>query len=70
MENWNNMKNTSKGIKNIIISNNFLSDISRTLSVAGVTTSNSFDIANNFNNYFTSIGKKQRKSSLLLLALF
>ena len=64
------MKNTSKGIKNIIISNNFLSDISRTLSVTGVTTSNSFDIATNFNNCFTSIGKKQRKSSLLLLTLF
>ena len=57
-DNWNNMNNTFKGIKNIINLNNFLSDVPRTISVNDVTTSNPCDIANTFSNYFTSITQK------------
>ena len=51
-----------EGDKNIITLNNLLSDIPRTLSVNDVTISNPFDIANNFNNYFTSIAKKTKEN--------
>ena len=54
------MKNTWKGIKNIITLNNLSSDVPRTVSV-NVTISNPCDIANTFNNYFTSIAKKTHK---------
>ena len=57
-DNWNNMNNTFKGIKNIINLNNFLSDVPRTISVNDATTSNPCDIANTFSNYFTSITQK------------
>ena len=60
-DNWNNMKNTWKGI------NNFLSEVRRTFSVNDITTSNPCDIANTFNNYFTSIAKKQMKTSNTLI---
>ena len=42
------MKNTWKGIKNIITLNNLSSDVPRTLSVNDVTVSDPCDIANNF----------------------
>ena len=60
-DNWNNMKNTWKGI------NNFLSEVRRTFSINDITTSNPCDIANTFNNYFTSIAKKQMKISNTLI---
>ena len=60
-DNCNNMKNTWKGIKNIITLNNFSSDVPRTLPVIDVTTSNPCDIANTFNNYFISIAKKSKE---------
>ena len=66
-DNWNNLKNTWNGIKNIITLNNLSSDVPRTLSVNDVTTSNPCDTANTFNNYFTSIDKKQRKTSSTLI---
>ena len=56
------MKNTFKWIKNIIDWNNFLSDVPRTISVNDVTTSNHCDIANTFNNYFTSIAQKTKEN--------
>ena len=59
-DNWNNMKNTWKGIKNIITLNNLSSDIPITLSVNDVTISDPCDIANTFNNYFSSIAKKTK----------
>ena len=59
-DNWNDMENTRKGIKIEINLNNSSSDVPRTLSFNDVTTSNPCDIANTFNNYFTSIAKKQR----------
>ena len=55
-----------EGDKNIINLNNLLSDIPRTLSVNDVTISNPFDIANTFNNYFTSIAKKNKGKHQLL----
>ena len=59
-DNWNNMKNTWKGRKNIITLNNLSSDVPRTLSVNDVTISDSCDIGNTFNNYFSSIAKKNK----------
>ena len=59
-DNWNNMKNTWKGITNIMTLNYFSCEVHRTLSVNDVTTSNPCDIANTFNNYFTSIAKKNK----------
>ena len=52
------MKNTWKGIKNIITLNNLSSDVPRTLSV-NVTICDPCDIANIF-NYFSSIAKKTK----------
>ena len=55
------MKNTWKGIKNMITLKNHSSDFPRTLSVNDVTISNPCDIANAFNDYFTSVAKKKKK---------
>ena len=57
---WNNMKNTWKGMKNIITLNDLSSDVPRTLSVNDVN--NPCDIANTFNNYFTSIVRKTKEN--------
>ena len=54
------MKNTSKGIKNVITLSNVSSDVTRTLSVNDVTIRDPCDIANTFNNYFSSISKKTK----------
>ena len=54
------MKNTWKEIKNIITLNNLSSDVPRILSVNDVTIGNLCDIANTFNNYFSSIAKKNK----------
>ena len=59
-DNWNNMKNTWKGIKNVITLSNLSSDVARTLSVNDVTIRDPCDIANTFNNYFSSISKKTK----------
>ena len=56
------MKNTWKGIKNLITLNNLSSDVPRALCVNDVTISNPCDIANTFNNYFTSIAKKAKEN--------
>ena len=53
------MKNSWKGIKNIITLSNLLSDVSRTFSV-NVTITDPCDIANTFNNYFSSIATKTK----------
>ena len=59
---WNNIKNTWKGIKNIITLKNLSSDVPIALSVNTVTISNPCDIANTFNNYFTSIAKETKEN--------
>ena len=58
--NWNNNKNTWKGIKFLI----FLKTVaSRVLSLNnGDTITNPYDIANTFNNYFASIAETTKKS--------
>ena len=65
-DNCNNMKNTWKGIKNITTLNNLSSGVPRTLSV-NVTISDPCGIAHTFNNYFSSITKKQRIRSITLV---
>ena len=69
-DNWNNMKNTWKGIKNMITLKNHLSDFPRTLSVNDVTISNPCDIANAFNNYFTSVAKKKKEKKKTKASVF
>ena len=44
--------------------NNISSDVPRTLYVNDVTISNPCDIANTFDNYFTSIAKKKTKENI------
>ena len=59
-DNWNNMKNTWKGFRNIITLNNLSSDVPRTLSINDIIISDPCDIASTFNNYSSSIAKKRR----------
>ena len=63
------MKNTWKGIKNMIALNTFSSDVNRTLSVNDVTTSESCAIANTFNNYFTSFAKKTSNTLINIILM-
>ena len=44
--------------------NNLSSDVPRTLSVNDVYISDPCDIANTFNNYFSSIAKKKTKGNI------
>ena len=61
-ENWKNIKNTWKGIKSLI-SLTVASNIPTVLSLDnGDTTTNPYDIVNNFNNYFASIAETSKKS--------
>ena len=55
-KNWNNIKNTWKGIKSLISLKTKASSVPTILSVEnGDTVTNPYDIANTFNNYFASI---------------
>ena len=56
------MKNTWKGMKNVITLNNFSFNFQRILPVNGVMTSSPRNAANTFNNYFTSIAKKGKEN--------
>ena len=61
--NWNNIKNTWKGIKSLISLKTVASSIPTLLSLDnGDTISNPYDIANTFNNYFASISKTTKKN--------
>ena len=51
----NNSKNTWKGIKSIITMKNVISTVPRTLSHGENSITNPFEIANVFNNYFSSV---------------
>ena len=60
--NWNNIKNTWKGIKSLISLKTVASRIPTVLSLNnGDTITNPYDIANAFNNYFTSIAETTKK---------
>ena len=61
--NWNNIKNTWKGIKSLISLKTVASSVPTVLSLDnGDTITNPYDIANTFNNYFASIADTTKKS--------
>ena len=61
--NWNNIKNTWKGIKSLISLKTVASSAPTVLSLDnGDTITNPYDIANTFNNYFASIAETTKKS--------
>ena len=61
--NWNNIKNTWKGIKSLISLKTVASNVPTVLSLDnGDTITNPYDIANTFNNYFVSIAETKEKS--------
>ena len=58
---WNNIKNMWKGIKSLISLKTLASGLPTILSLDnGDTVSNSYDIANAFNNYFVSIAETRK----------
>ena len=60
--NWNNIKNTWKGIKSVISLKTLASSLPTVLSLDnGDTITSPYDIANNFNNYFASIAETTKK---------
>ena len=60
--NWNNTKNTWKRIKSLISLKTVASNVPTVLSLDnGKTITNPYDIANFFNNYFTSIAETTKK---------
>ena len=60
--NWNNIKNTSKGIKSLISLKTVASNVPTALSLNnGDTITSPYDIANTFNNYFVSIAETTKK---------
>ena len=57
-KNWNNIKNTWKGIKSLISLKTNASSVPIVLSLGnGDTITNPYNIANTFNNYFASIAE-------------
>ena len=68
--NWNNTKNTWKGI-NSLVSLNTTSSLSTVLSLDnGETITNPYDIANTFNNYFTSFAEIRKKAQNIHITFF
>ena len=62
LKNWNNIKNTRKGIKSHISLKTVASSVPTVLSLdSGNTITNPYDIANTFNNYFVSIAETTKK---------
>ena len=62
-KNWNNIKNTWKGIKSLISLKTVASHVPNLISLDnGHTITNPYDIANTFNNYFASIGETMKKA--------
>ena len=61
-KNWNNTKNTWKGIKSLISLKTVVSNVPTVLSLDnGDTVTNLYDIANTFNNYFPSVAETTKK---------
>ena len=60
--NWDNIKNTCKGIKSILNINNNQSNIPEILISNDTTRTEPTKIANTFNNFFTSIATKTKES--------
>ena len=60
---WNNIKNTWKGIKSLISLQTVASNVPTVLSLDnGDTVTNLYDIANTFNNYFASIAETTKRN--------
>ena len=60
--NWNNIKNTWKGIKSLISLKTVASRVPTVLSLDNDDTRTSnYDIANTFNNYFATIAERTKK---------
>ena len=60
--NWDNIINTWKGIKSILNINNTQSNIPKILVSNNTTSAEPIEIANIFNNFFTSIAAKTKES--------
>ena len=61
--NWNNIKNTWKGIKSLISLKTVASHVPTVLSSDNCDTiTNPYNTANTFNNYFASIAETTKKS--------
>ena len=60
--NWDNIKNTWKGIKSILNINNTHSNIPKTLVSNDTTSAEPIEIANIFNNLFTSTAAETKES--------
>ena len=65
--NWNNIRNTWKGIKTIISIKNITTTIPHSIEFNNITDPTT--MSNVFNNYFTSIAEKA-KSNIKLLSNF
>ena len=63
--NWNNIKNTWKGIKLLISLKTGASIVPTILSLDNDTKTNPYDIANSFNNFFAPIAEIKKKSKIL-----
>ena len=62
--NWNNIRNTGKGIKSLISLKTVASNVPTVLSLDnGDTVTNPYDIPNTFNNYFASIAETTKKKT-------
>ena len=69
--NWNNSKNTWKGIKSLIYLKIVASSVPNVLYLDnGDTITNSYDIANTFNNYFASIAETTKKAQNIHINIF
>ena len=69
--NWNNIKNTWKGIKSFISLKTVAPNVPTVLSLDnGVTITNPYDTVNNFNNYFASIAETTKKASSIQINIF
>ena len=61
--NWNNIKNTWKGIKSLISLKTVASNVPTVLSLDnGNAITNPYDITNTFNNYFASIAETTKRA--------
>ena len=63
--NWNNTKNTWKGVKSLISLKTVASNVPTVLCLDnGDTVINPYDIANTFNNYCASIAENTKKHKI------
>ena len=70
-KNWNNIKNTWKGIKSLISVNTVASIVPTVLSLDnGDTVTNPYDIANTFNNYIASLAETTKKQQNIHIKIF